>query len=412
VSANQPFSIHYLQSKHYNDFRMSRKNPDSRNLPLLNFTLDLYPDVNLENVYVIGEQHIVSSTFELIKALFKKGLKPDNLSLIGKCYSTNPYIYAQMVLAGIDVSIRSLTFNNREEFDIQYQKHVLKFFKDRLSSLNGKNIKKVIFISDGGILNQLAQTRSLRDTERLAGIEQTTSGYDRLKTLKLKFPIINVARSEAKLIHESPFIARLTVDRLFRSLKALNLFPKKVLIIGNGSIGGQLYHLLKNIFEVSTYDLTSSKTMISKNDFEVSLSNFDLIIGATGKRTITRKQHKLLKKNAILASASSSDREFDAVYLRRKINKPLTDCHQDLFIDNIYLLNCGFPVIFDTSFDVIDTDEFQLTRSLLLSGILQAATYRESEKGFISLDPEDQRELIQKFLSISQTRQKRNKIKH
>lgn len=390
----------------------SKKRPDSRNLPLLDFTLDLYPDVDLENVYIIGEQHIVSSTFELIKNLFKKGLKPENLSLIGKCYSTNPYIYAQMVLAGIDVSIRSLAFNGKEEFDIQYQRQVLKFFRDRLPNLNAKNIKKVIVISDGGALNQLAQTRSLENPDRLSGVEQTTSGYDKLKDHKLKFPIINVARSEAKLQHESPFIARLTLDRLFRSLKTLNLSPKKILIIGNGSIGGQIHEQLKNSYEVSTYDLTSSKTMISKNEFESSLSHFDLIIGATGKKTITRKQHKFLKKNAILASASSSDREFDAGHLRRKIGKPLTDCHQDLFIDNIYLINCGFPVIFDASFDYIDTDEFQLTRSLLLSGILQAASYKGSEKGFISLDPEDQREIIQKFFTISQVKQKKKRVKH
>jgi S-adenosylhomocysteine hydrolase len=262
-------------------------------------------------------------------------------------------------------------------------------------------------MSDGGALQEIANTLPLNDLSKIVGVEQTTSGYENLKSKKLQFPIINVARSDTKLRHESPFIARLTVERLFLSLNALNIHPKKILVIGNGSVGAQICSILKDDFNISTFDVIPSKSSISNKDFEDSLSQFDLIIGATGKRTISSNQYKYLKKNAVLASVSSSDREFDAVYLRRKFKGTLTDCHQHLLVDNIYLMNCGFPVIFDTSYDIIDTSEFQLTRSLLLTGVLQGVDYRGSDKGFISLDPEDQREIVQELFSSTQIKSRK-----
>ena len=55
-----------------------------RKLPLLDFTANLYPDVDLSSVYVICAQHVVSTTYSLFNALFELGLAARNVSAIGK----------------------------------------------------------------------------------------------------------------------------------------------------------------------------------------------------------------------------------------------------------------------------------------------------------------------------------------
>ena len=127
-----------------------------------------------------------------------------------------------------------------------------------------------------------------------------------------------------------------------------------------------------------------------------------------GEEKPSHKISHLLRKNVILASISSSDREFDAVVLRRQFKDKITDCHQHLFVNGIYLMNCGFPVIFDSCYDTIDTIEFQLTRSLLLAGIFQAYSLGEATGKLIPLDYEDQREIIQKYHEIFQLKKKKS----
>jgi hypothetical protein len=107
-----------------------------------------------------------------------------------------------------------------------------------------------------------------------------------------------------------------------------------------------------------------------------------------------------LKKNVILVSASSSDREFSAVHLRSNLPSN-TNCHENFLINDIILINCGFPINFAAEYREIDIDKLQLTRSLLLAAILQAYNHSNSkQKDFIDLDMENQRDIVRRFLSI------------
>jgi hypothetical protein len=182
-------------------------------------------------------------------------------------------------------------------------------------------------------------------------------------------------------------------------MKKLPVIPREVLIIGNGPIGSQIREVLEESYHLSTFDKTASRSSIKNEDFEKSLHKFDLIVGCTGKPVLMPKHHQLLKKNVILVSASSSDREFDAVNLRSKV--PLvTDCHENLFIGGICLINCGFPINFSSDFRKIDSDELQLTRSLLLAAVFQANNHSDVIKnGFVVLDVENQRDIVQRYLS-------------
>lgn len=378
---------------------MCNNNTYLRKLPLLNFTASLYPNASLENTYIISAQHLVSTTYSLFHTLLQLGLKPTNLSSIGKCYSTDPEAYDQMKKLGVDVCPSSMSFNSHQSFDEQYQCYMKKFVFERLKKIKDSNFKKIIVLDDGGEL--LSIINNFVDTDKLIGIEQTSAGFYKLKNLKFKLPIINLARSFAKLNFESPIIAKLVINTLVERIKNLPIQPQKVLIIGNGQIGSQIFKSLNRNYETSTFDWVPSKSSIKLADFEKSLINFDLILGCTGNGSFTPELYHKLKKNVILASTSSSDREFHAINLRRKI--PLVDnCHENLFVDDIHLINCGFPINFDAQFRAIDVEDLQLTRSLLLASILQADTHSYEQKEFIPLDSTIQRRIIQKYSPLSE----------
>lgn len=371
-----------------------------RKLPLLEFTRTLHPATDLSSTYLICAQHLVSTTYSLFHALLSMGLKPNNLSAIGKCYSTDPTAFQEMKKLGIDVCPSSLSFSSHKPFDNQYRENIKKFVRERLKKLANQKFERIIILDDGGELISIINSL-IEPNERMVGIEQTSSGFHKLNSQDLKLPIINMARSPAKLNYESPIIAQLVLDSFIECIRDLPIQPQKALIIGNGPIGSEIRTALENNYLlVSTFDKCNFKSSIASIDFEKRLKDFDLIIGCTGRPILGPKHYHLLKKNALLISASSSDREFSAVSLRQKL-PIVTDCHKNLLINGIYLINCGFPINFSSRFRDIDSDKLQLTRSLLLTSILQANNHSDFlNKGFISLDIENQKDIIKKYLSI------------
>lgn len=375
-------------------------NEHERDLPLLDFTRALFQGTPLKDVYLIGAQHILSSTYTLLQHLMEKGLSKSNISLIGKCYSTNPSTFQMMVETGIDVCPSSQAFDYKKSFDTEYRKHMKEFLKQRYETIS--KFKKIIVLDDGGELLALASEMFADSQCELVGVEQTTAGFEKLKDKQLGFPIVNVARSWAKLNYESPFIVRIAMERFFAHFLRLPIHKnlKNILIIGNGAIGSNIHSFLKDKYDVTIFDTDPTKSQISAEDFKSSLGEFDLIVGCTGKKTIQAHHHPLLKKGVILMSVSSSDREFDAESLRKKAKKTILDCHEDLYIDDICLLNCGFPVNFDDDYASVDSDELQLTRSLLFSAILQAATNTVDYSGFINLNEDHQHMIIREYLHL------------
>ena len=352
-------------------YRQSKKLLD---LPLLEFTASLYIGSSLQDVYILCAQHILPTTHELFLTMFEMGLDPKNIAVIGKCYSTNPETYRKMHLDQIDVSESSIGFEWNDRFDFQYKNFIDRFFKLRIPKITSKKIKKLIILDDGGELIALANEHltSLCD---VVGIEQTTSGFEKLRQLELKIPVVNVARSRAKLHCESPIIADVITERVLDLLKRFNLVSPNILIVGNGAIGQQMSSAVQKYAEVTIFDTCPDRSSVSPGQFKSILNRFDIIVGCTGQTSISHHLHPFLKKNAILVSASSSDREFDAVHLRRKVKEQVC-CHGDIQVQNICLTNCGFPINFDRDYNTVDGIRFQLTRSLLLLQQCRLPIYR------------------------------------
>lgn len=368
------------------------------NFKLLDYLNSVFENIDLKGCHIICVQHIVASTVSLFNALLEKGLNPQNLSAVGKCYSTRPEALEHLLEKKVDVVPESLHFNPYRAFDIEFKRVLLSFFREKIKSLKAKDCKKLVLLDDGGelllFMNSLLK-KSKFWRGKVVGIEQTTAGYEKLKSESLLLPIVNVARSNIKLFHESPFIARVAVERLLEHLNNLRIFPKSALIIGNGAVGSHIHAEIKELFKTETFDLDPSKSSIHADAYANILGDFDLIIGCTGKTVIHTNQFRLLKKGACLVSVSSSDREFSGFNLRNKI-KNISSCHQNIYARDIHLLNCGFPINFDNAYEEIDIPEFQLTRAILLAGIYQAIT-KEYANGLVDLDFDLQEKIYQLY---------------
>lgn len=194
------------------------------NLPLVDYVVRENLNVSLDRVRVIGVQHILGTTHSMLRSLYKLGLKPENISLIGKCYSTNPSVLAEMQNEGIDVSEQSLGYDSHESYD-QYFDLAIKNFLDRtLSDFNTEKYDRIIAIDDGGHFIQAISSLCEQKLEFI-GIEQTTSGLNKIKDSNLMFPVISVANSEIKHIYETPMIAKAIEAKLLRKLSERSFQP-------------------------------------------------------------------------------------------------------------------------------------------------------------------------------------------
>lgn len=365
-----------------------------KTLKLLDVVRFKYKDVKFDNVLLIASQHILESQRIMFEYFIKQGLKVENIFLIGKCYSTNHGVLKRFKEMGIYVSPKSESFDQNLSFDEQFEDYT----KELLEYINKKvklaNYDKIIILEDGGSLLSHAN-RILKNVDNLIGIEQTSAGYERLKNVKLGFPVINVARSYTKLNIESPIIAKTCVERLNKTLTKLELKPKNVLIIGSGAIGNAIHEKLEGSFTVKRYDLDNSLSDYGNESLKSILGEFDMVIGSTGKEIIDTSLYKYLKKDTILVSISSSDREFSAVNLRKTLDKKIA-CHDNLKINGWYLLNGGFPINFDGAEDSASSEEIQVTLALLFASLCLAVKQNYS-RGLVELDEGIQDLIIEKL---------------
>lgn len=329
-------------------------------------------DRNLDGVILIAAQHLLQTTHAMLRSLFRVGLDPRNVAVIGKCYSTHPGVVDAMRADGIYVDDCSDAYAPHESFDTQYTRHVERFFAESWARLTAGRTARVVLLDDGGSL--LAVAGAMLDASAdVIGIEQTSAGYAKIVGCALGFPVINIARSSAKLLYESPIIAARVTQTAFERTAGIDS-SAAILITGAGAIGTALADVLRPLHDrVDVYDTRSG--CMTPIDLPNAIGGYDVIIGATGATSVPASMHELLRPGVLLMSASSSDREFDAVALRRRTT-PNPDCHADLRVADgsvdATLLNSGFPVNFDGS-PMCGDASMALTMALLAAAVLYAS---------------------------------------
>jgi len=204
-------------------------------LPLVESLIDACEGISLSRVRIIGVQHILETTHSMFQSLYRLGLKPENVSLIGKCYSTCKEVYEEMIADGIDVCPGSFSYSSHLPFDELFTDAINSFLASRLPLISASEYDLIIVLDDGGkCISYFNSCCSFNEAISIAAIEQTSAGYNAICHKTLSFPVVNVAKSPVKLSLEYPMIAQAAADRLLCSLKEKKLSFDKALVIGGG----------------------------------------------------------------------------------------------------------------------------------------------------------------------------------
>lgn len=364
--------------------------------PVLTFVSEmLYSDTCLDEVLLIACQHLLEPNRELFEMLFTKGLKPENTYVIGKCYSTNREVAESLKERGVTVSKYSWTFDSLRSFDEQFIEYVSDFLAEVQQWTDIVKYKKVIILDDGGLL--IERAAKILPSERVVAIEQTSSGYNRLQTAELPFCVVNVARSWAKLEIETPFIAGLIARQVKERITRYSIDDPRILVVGQGPVGSGLKESLGADYLVKGCDIIQGRCDFD-GTFKSKLTQFNIIIGATGVQILSLEEVKRFDERTLLISASSSDREFPATNVRQR-RRQTADSHLDLPFENSVIVNSGFPINFTGDAYSLPREEVQFTMGLLLSAVCQAID-TDAAQGFCDLDATKQYQIVQFFRSL------------
>jgi hypothetical protein len=320
---------------------------DKSNHPysLLQQTFDLFPisaNQDLSQTYIFACQHILEPQGKMFSMFVDFGVPKENIFVLGKVYSTNNVQFEELKQSGFQV--QQPAFDINKSFDEQHKDNCEALFQIFEKSVSGK--ARVIILDDGsGLLSVFNKNfeKISKDIE-LVGVEQTSSGFRKLESEILKFPIINVARSAIKLNKESLFIAESCFEKIDSYVKDNNLSQNRFLVIGLGPIGQALVDLLqKRNEEVFGFDTALGHENLIEKIKELKPN---IIMGATGVTVISNEDVMILNSlghKIHLISVSSSDREFPVANYRKEND---LDIHSDVVFENVVFLNNGFPINF------------------------------------------------------------------
>lgn len=343
--------------------------------PKLHKILGLYRNLppQVPEFYLVACQHLLQTQLIMLKLLISYGFKPENMHVLGKTYSTNTAVLAELNGLGIQMYQPDLSI---ESFDLQHHTNCLQMLKIVPDG------RKIIVLDDGGELLSVFN-ESDRAKDVLAGIEQTSSGFRKLEKTKLHFPIFNVARSHVKLTIESKVIAELCVSRIKEYINMSNIDTPHVLVVGLGPIGENVRQLLENSYKVEGFDSSLGHTDLIKTIIDTKP---DIIVGATGFPIVSAEDIEKFADHTRLhlISVSSSDREFPVADFRKVFTSP----HTNVTYKNITFVNNGFPITFKGNRVEGPEEGMENTIGLLFGSTLEAITKTPTTGSFVDVPQE------------------------
>jgi S-adenosylhomocysteine hydrolase len=374
----------------------------------------------LSQTVFVCVQHVLLTTGSLFKSLIELGVKPSNVFILGKCYSTNPEVLDELRDLGITVKAgrNPLKYG---EYKYTMGKEIENLWKAVEEVKNSLPSNNLIIIDDGGGCINVLPPWASDYWPLVTAIEQTTSG---LKPNGLfTRPLIEVASSAAKRLIESPVIAK-AISEYICQFAAIQKSTKYG-VVGYGNIGQAIcQELYQKGYDVSIYDVNKDVEItpqISREpDIHSLIKENQFILGCTGEDTIPKPDAILrnISGAKTLASCSSGDREFNELLVYKQLfaqqeEEPINTM-QDVKIiypphNNLELniLRGGFPVNFNPSKESEPALDIQLTRGLLLGAVIQATLYLDGPKHFsekepkIMLDPHIQKKIVIKWQETS-----------
>jgi hypothetical protein len=377
-----------------------------KSVPTLDYAKTLVPPDVLSGKGLVAVQHPFPTFVPLLEALVDKGMRPQDIHVLGSGYFEGAMVREYCRLKGFDVdtehgeetwSQRAATFHASD----------LQDFLGRVATSGPPPPKGWVVLDDGGLLhstmgghtkelthfNEAASERADRDQrviakafapDKVKGVEQTTRGLTEMAKHPPPYPVVTVADApgkarEAEMIGYS--VAHSFLSDLRHQPNAKDVH--KVVVISAGKIGRcTAEHLKQAGYEVSLMDTDPKKVEEAKAlgfdatvDLQQARRGAQAILACTGKHSIDRGA--LDGFQGFVASGSSQVVDFDPNALQAQ------------YADGVTVLNNGRPLNFKPDgHEDLDKEHIGLTRSLLFQAICQDGA---GQKGPVALDlaPQD-----------------------
>jgi S-adenosylhomocysteine hydrolase len=371
---------------------MKKSNPFNEELPVLEAMIAAIPknkSLAFQEVAFVCVQHFFYTTYSLVEALTRLGAPSDNIHIIGKSYSFCPNVASQLTADGYHC-YPNLRQEKLGSFAHYFKQDIERMWQAVYQDLQKKEIKLIVILDDGG---SCLTSIPLFITEKypLIGIEQTTSGLTNPLIRRLSFPVIEVASSAAKQLIESPMIADAVVRKLTRVLP-LNKKRLSCGVVGLGVIGRSVAQKLISLnHRVMTYDKNPERNQfitgaIRASNIDTLVHESEYVFGCSGEDMTESLDISSLKKDTSFISCSSQDKEFLSLLKTiQHLNYSYTSLLDHILytVDKgltIKIFHGGFPINLDNSGESVKSYDIQLTRGLLLGGILQGILYASQQE--------------------------------
>ncbi len=389
---------------------------------------DLQGSTPLKQANVLWVSHLLGDVVPMGYALKDAGAESSRTIVVGTPYGTNPSVKA--CLEDLGFSVR------KPKLDIEdYKRTVTKAIDDAVA-LHKKNGEPIVVLDDGGLVSHL-----LHDDPKYAAVrskfrivEQTTGGVLLAEKHALESVVVNVARSDSKALEGEAIgevVAAKTVQALARFGAGLD--KKELVLIGYGVIGPAIAsEMLARGARVTVIERSRERADAArKAGFHVivddpadpkaverrraALAKADLVVGATGRRTLSLDDMRALKDGAAIASASSKRGELDmeglegAASAREEVpsNEPLVTlptAKYRLKGRNLFVIGDGYPVNFDGGVQSVPPEKIQLTDAAMLAALFQASRVGNSQRGLIDLDAATDARLLARHRALRSQR--------
>lgn len=332
----------------------------------------------LRGVRIVCVQHLLETTGSLFEAFVRLGCAPENIHVLGKCYSTSSLIETRLEHAGYDV-LGWQGVVERGRFTAAIRRNIGVLWS-RVEALAKPGDRAMVVLDDGGRCRQFIPASF--DTRRIVAVEQTTSGL-KYRPSRRRVPTVEVAGSAAKRVLEPPAVTASIMRFIVPQLDRSGGGPV-IGVIGLGTVGQDVARTLLNEGrEVNVYDKDPTFRSMSAgakwcDSLQKLFETLYCVLGCTGEDLLRGAGAWIgrLKGRRVLASCSSEDIEFRSLLQRAEPidgHDPMGHVEIRLPAGSLSILRGGYPANFIGTKNSGPVALIQVTRALLLAGVCQAA---------------------------------------
>ncbi len=312
----------------------------------------------LKGFSFMGLQHLFASSATMFDGIHSLGVEHDDMRFIGKVYSTNHRVVAELESRGATVDhvskkVGAKDFGEAMGQSIEWQlaQIIDTLPRPTIFGADGATFTeapraKVLLIDDGAEAIKVLHEKFPAYAPFFVCVEQTRRGarilHDMQEKGELKCAVANVAETWAKLEWESPMIGHSVVLEVDRKLDRLEksgvAVPRESLVLGCGAVGGGVARaMVRRGLDIHLYDKDPTRStdlkaaMVAEGldtskihvhtDKQSALAHAGVLVSCVGVRTIDRDDHAFLPDGAILVNAASADDELgpqDLLPFRKK----------------------------------------------------------------------------------------------